>query len=302
MTVGLVIGAGGPVGVCWEVGVLASLSAQLGWDPRTAAVIVGTSAGAKVGASLGQGVSPAEMLDRIRGTVDEPPPKELAAAFADLSGVRRVDDYRRELGLTGSAAARAVARFADALPGLDEEVWVRLVERDMDSHAWPDVPLGVIAVSSSDGSRAVWTRESGVPLARAIASSMAVPGLNTPVTIGSGRFVDGAVWSGSNADVLTARPFTSQIDSVLFIGPCDAQDEASAAASLADLEQELGRCAGVGLKVSMLLPGEGFRRAGITLLDPSARARGVDFGLIDGRDAAHRIAAELGLGKAAGKQ
>lgn len=32
MTLGLVIGAGGPVGVCWEVGVLASLSERLSWD------------------------------------------------------------------------------------------------------------------------------------------------------------------------------------------------------------------------------------------------------------------------------
>lgn len=301
MTIGLVIGAGGPVGVCWEVGVLVSLSEHLGWDPRTAAVIVGTSAGAKVGAGLRHGVSPAQMLERVRATANEPPPKELAAAFADLTGVQRVRDYRRELGLTGPDAARAVARFASELPGLDEEVWVRLIEQDMDGDAWPDLPLCVTSVSSTDGGRAVWTRESGVPLARAVASSMAVPGLNRPVSVGSDRFVDGAVWSGSNADVLAARPFASQLDSVLFIGPADAQDEAPAAVSLADLEQELGRCADAGLKVSTLLPGEGFRKAGISLLDPGARALGLDLGLRDGRDAAQKIATELGLEKAVGK-
>jgi NTE family protein len=43
--VGLVLGAGGVVGGAFHSAVLAALQETTGWDPRTADVIVGTSAG-----------------------------------------------------------------------------------------------------------------------------------------------------------------------------------------------------------------------------------------------------------------
>src|SRR5688572_10729712 len=55
--VGLVLGAGGVVGQAYHAGVLAALELDLGWDPRTADVIVGSSAGAVTGALLRLGVS-----------------------------------------------------------------------------------------------------------------------------------------------------------------------------------------------------------------------------------------------------
>jgi NTE family protein len=54
--VGLVLGAGGTVGQAYHAGVLAALEHDLGWDPRTAEVIVGTSAGAITGALLRLGI------------------------------------------------------------------------------------------------------------------------------------------------------------------------------------------------------------------------------------------------------
>ena len=55
--VGLVLGAGGVVGQAYHSGVLAALEHDLGWDPRTAEVIVGTSAGSITGTLLRLGVS-----------------------------------------------------------------------------------------------------------------------------------------------------------------------------------------------------------------------------------------------------
>ena len=49
--VGLVLGAGGLVGHAYHAGVLRALSDH-GWDARSAAVVVGTSAGSGVGALL----------------------------------------------------------------------------------------------------------------------------------------------------------------------------------------------------------------------------------------------------------
>ena len=47
--IGLVLGAGGVVGQAYQVGVLAALEREAGWDPREAAIIVGTSAGSVTG-------------------------------------------------------------------------------------------------------------------------------------------------------------------------------------------------------------------------------------------------------------
>nr|MBA2497574.1 patatin [Acidimicrobiia bacterium] len=56
-SIGLVLGAGGVVGSAWHAGVLAALETATGWDARDAAVVVGTSAGSVVTASLRAGLS-----------------------------------------------------------------------------------------------------------------------------------------------------------------------------------------------------------------------------------------------------
>src|SRR4051812_50070726 len=79
--VGLVLGAGGPVGHAFHSGVLAAL-AEGGWDARDAAVIVGTSIGAVTGALLRAGVSPADLHARATGR----PMSEDGAARAGSGG------------------------------------------------------------------------------------------------------------------------------------------------------------------------------------------------------------------------
>ena len=54
--IGLVLGAGGVAGGAFHAGVLAALEEATGWDPRTAAVVVGTSAGSITGATLRAGL------------------------------------------------------------------------------------------------------------------------------------------------------------------------------------------------------------------------------------------------------
>src|SRR6266536_4643810 len=65
--VGLVLGAGGVVGHAFHAGVLRALEEATGWDPRTADVIVGTSAGAYAGAQLRAGLCTADLLARVAG-------------------------------------------------------------------------------------------------------------------------------------------------------------------------------------------------------------------------------------------
>src|SRR6478735_12821583 len=98
--IGLVLGAGGVVGQAYHAGVLAMLEHDIGWDPRKADVIVGTSAGSITGMLLRVGIPAAELaawtvraplsaegrvLHQIAGTdVPEFPP------FRPLHMVRRL--------------------------------------------------------------------------------------------------------------------------------------------------------------------------------------------------------------------
>jgi NTE family protein len=64
VSIGLVLGAGGVRGGAFHAGALAALAESTGWDPRTASLIVGTSAGAHTAATLRAGVSAADHLAR----------------------------------------------------------------------------------------------------------------------------------------------------------------------------------------------------------------------------------------------
>jgi len=67
--------------------------------------------------------------------------------------------------------------------------------------AWPTRELMVTGVACDDGEFVVWTRDSGVPLLRAVTASCAVPTVSPPITIGSRRYMDGGMRSGTNADL-----------------------------------------------------------------------------------------------------
>src|SRR5438874_159707 len=112
--IGLVLGAGGFGGRAFHAGVLAALEEGLGWDPRDAEVIVGTSAGSQVGTALRIGISAHDLATRIAGEPVSaegsrifarlgPPPTDVATAVAascavpwlfapvEIDGVRYVD-------------------------------------------------------------------------------------------------------------------------------------------------------------------------------------------------------------------
>src|SRR6478752_3905851 len=79
ISIGLVLGAGGVLGGAYHAGALAALAEVTGWDPRTADLIVGTSAGAHTAATLRAGVSAADHLARA---TDQPLSDEGAAITA----------------------------------------------------------------------------------------------------------------------------------------------------------------------------------------------------------------------------
>src|SRR4051795_11139914 len=71
MRVGLVLGAGGVTGGSWLTGALSAIVEQTGWDPGSADVVVGTSAGSVIATiAAGGGGSPGA-LGRL-GHRDDP--------------------------------------------------------------------------------------------------------------------------------------------------------------------------------------------------------------------------------------
>ncbi len=230
--VGLVLGAGGVVGQAYESGVLAALEHDCGWDPRTADVIVGTSAGSITGTLLRAGIPASELaawtvqaplsvegmaLHQMLGTeipVFEP--------FRVLPLLRRLPDLPgREM--VQRAVIRPwsfrplVAALALLAPGhVDIAEQLRML-REVEGRTWPEQDLWICAVRRRDGKRVVFGREGTpeVPLHLAIAASCAVPGYFSPVTIGDHAYVDGGAHSPTNAAILRERG----LDLVIVVSP-----------------------------------------------------------------------------------
>ena len=278
---GLALGGGGVVGVAWEVGVVAGLADALGWDPAGVRVLVGTSAGSLVGTQLLQGRTVDELVAGQQGSAggDVPMPPELdLAALGEIFGTWTACDVMTP------GVARTIGQRAAAAATVDEEVFLGNLGSMLAGTEWPAGDLRVTGVSVDTGERAVWTAADGVPLERAVAASCAVPGMFPPVQVGDGRFVDGGVWSGSNADALLG----SGVDAAVFVGPLVGDTGLGRVCGLA-LERERALLAGEGIALLDVVPGERFAVVGQDLMNPAHRAAALDAGRADGDDAAPRL-------------
>jgi NTE family protein len=278
---GLALGGGGVVGVAWEVGVVAGLAEASGWDPAGVHALVGTSAGSIVGTQLLQGRAVDELVAGQRGPAagEVPVRPELdLAALGEIFGAWTTADE-----VTPELARRIGARAATAAT-VPEDDYVASFGPMLDAGSWPAGDLRVTGVSVETGERAVWTSTSDVPLARAVAASCAVPGMFPPVRVGGGTFVDGGVWSGSNADALLG----SGAEAVVFIGPLVGETGLGRVSGLA-LERERKLLADEGIPLLDVVPGERFAAFGQDLMNPAHRAAALDVGRADGEAAAARL-------------
>src|SRR4051812_39246681 len=92
--IGLVLGAGGLAGQAFQGGVLSTLSEELGWDPRSAGVIVGTSAGSFSGALLRLGVPACDLAAWAAQealSAESQRLVEMAGAFPDPPALRPLE-------------------------------------------------------------------------------------------------------------------------------------------------------------------------------------------------------------------
>lgn len=230
--VGLVLGAGGVAGGAFHAGVLAALADATGWDPRHAAVVVGTSAGSIAGASLRAGLPAGDLLARAQ---DRPLSAEGQRLMAKVGPVPPLPSLRparsrrppTELAATVARAARRPfatrpsALLAALLP--EGTVSTDIISEGMGAlftDAWPADPLWICAVRQSDGRRTVFGRAGLTPpVADAVAASCAIPGFFSPVEVDGEAYLDGGVHSPTNADVVRRE----ELDLVLVSSPMSRQ-------------------------------------------------------------------------------
>jgi NTE family protein len=197
MSTALVLGGGGVAGIAWELGVLDAL-VNAGVDLRAADRIIGTSAGAAVGAQLRTG----EYLESLCARQLVP-----ASQSAELQVESSLDSLMEQFAACFDGAPdeievrRRLGGVALGAPTVDESARLAVIESRLSSHEWSENELLITAVDALTGEFNVFDRHSGVSLVSAVAASCAVPGIWPPVTIGDSRFIDGGVRSGTNADL-----------------------------------------------------------------------------------------------------
>lgn len=294
--VGLVLGAGGLVGHAWHCGVVAALEREAGWDARSAAVVVGTSAGASVAATLRAGLAPGDHLARATGRPLSPEGRALVAkvATAPGGGLPTRPSFGARRPASPAVLARALLRrpgvvLAAAMPAgtvattpLGDRI------RALFDRPWPDEPLWICAVRLADGRRVVFGCDgvAAPDVGTAVEASSAIPGWFAPVTIDGQRYVDGGAHSPTNADVVGGLG----LDLVVVSSPMSAVGAAVGPRAWhgRTLGREVRRLRAAGTPVLVVQPtAEDAAAMGVNAMDASRQAAAAERAA---RSAAARLA------------
>ncbi len=277
----LVLGGGGMLGVSWATGMIAGLH-DAGVDVTGADRIVGTSAGSIVGTQLAQG-APLDKMVEWHHAPRDPDAIELNMEIDLQSTMAIFARWAAYTEMTPENCAE-IGAMALASKTVDEDRWIGSFGV-LIGPRWSDRDVILTAVDAESGAFQTWTRDSGVDLHRAIASSCSVPGLFPPVAINGRRYQDGGVRSATNADLAAG------FEAVLIVAPIGARPDGIDPLSnrLATAEAEALRAAGAS--VELTFPDDGAQEAmGINRMDSSRRGLCVEAGREQGRSLAGRIA------------
>jgi NTE family protein len=189
--------------------------ARGGLAPGSVDFILGTSAGAIVGAQLAAGCDPLAMARAIMAESEGVPPRgampayssaavdKLPALFASALGG---EEGRAEVGayaLSAATMARGTmeAGTMEALTMESEAAYVERMAVAIGVDDWPQRDIGLVAVDVADGKPVILRRDCGATIAAAVAASCSLPGLSPPVSIGGRRYMDGGMRSTVNVDL-----------------------------------------------------------------------------------------------------
>ncbi len=292
---GLVLGAGGVLGLTWMVAALKALEAEEGFDARDAEVCVGTSAGSVFAALLGCGVGVDVILRHQQG-VPLPADPDISWDYDRDSG--KSVPPRPGLGLGSPRllveAARhprrvpPMAAFSAVLPrgrGTLRPLhrMLEVVSAPLDGDGWPSTPsTWIVAMDYGSGTRTAFGRPGAPPatLADAVTASCAIPGWYAPVVISGRRYVDGGTLSPTSLDLLAG----AGLDEVYVLAPMVSFAYDRPRSAMARAERRWRRLVSrrvlaeadvlrrSGTAVTVLGPGrEDLEAIGANLMDPRRR-------------------------------
>lgn len=278
----LVLGGGGPVGIAWESGLLAGF-AQAGVDLAQADFIMGTSAGSFVGARLALGAKTADLAAPILADAERParPTNGGGRPPADLSKLMSLMSEAQG-GLRNPAEARAeIGAYALAAETIGEDEFISSFGKSFASlpdDAWPEKGFACTAVNAETGAFQLWTKDAGVGVTRAVASSCSVPGIYPPVTVAGRRWIDGGMRSSTNADLAAGHDLVVIV--AVRLGSAGGEALARIAARL---DEEVQTLKDGGSTVVVIAPDEASQTAmGVNLMDFRKRADAARAGLVQG--------------------
>ncbi|WP_433566399.1 patatin-like phospholipase family protein [Nocardia sp. CA-151230] len=235
----LVLGGGGAVGLSWMAGVVIALR-EAGIDPALAERIVGTSAGAVVGAALAAEVDLSLLLRRPTPDSDLPPIRFDPNSFGEIMGILATpgldpDEARRRAGVR--ALEMAVGDPADHIARIGGFVG---------NASWPQRDLRITAISVTTGALQVWTPDGKATLPEALASSTSVPGVFPPIPIDGAYYFDGGMRSPINADLAAGAERMLIIEPLAHLFPHSPTDRELGGAATAFIVPDAGAIAAYG--------------------------------------------------------
>lgn len=272
----LVLGSGGHTGIAWEIGIIQGLLEE-GVDVRDADLLIGSSAGSVVATQIALGADIEEAAELLGSPAVTATAARMGAgvlARYAAAGLRPGLPARKRAWLGRKAAKAAV---------IDEDTFVAAVAQGIEDDEWPERDLMITAVRADTGESVAFTRDSGVPLPRAVAASCAVPLVYPPVTIHGDAYMDGGIRTLTNADMAVGA------DRVLVIAPM--------AFALRKAQRPRAQLAGLGphVRSTCIVPDQASLEAiGNNLLDPSRVGPARSAGIEQGRRVATQVSAIWG--------
>lgn len=276
----VVLGAGGHAASAWEIGFIAGM-ADSAIDLRDAALLVGTSAGARVAVQLSSGVALEGLIQR------QSDPKLLmseAPQGVDWRKWRAEIERAKQAGGCPSEILRRIGSLVSHEAQESASDRRQFIVSQLPLQTWPKTRLSIVAVEVETGERRVFDVTSGIELVDAVMASGALPGIWPPVTYRSRRYIDGGLYSNDNADVavgldrvliVTLRPGKSPLSVVSLDAGVEALRKSAARVAVVHPDE-----ATEGVLASL----------GGNVLDPSVREPMLRSGRAQGRRAAGDLA------------
>lgn len=257
-------------GIAWEIGILARM-AELEIDlAADAELVVGTSAGACVGA-LVTGQSGYDKLTAMQ-RLPVSQTRERIPDF-DLNLLVEIFGLMTSVQDDPAGARREIGALAMATKTVPEDERREIIAWRMPNNEWPARRLVITAVDAETGERVTFDASSAVSLVDAVAASCAVPGIWPPVTIGGKRYIDGGVYSTTNVDLAQGCDRTVVLRPVA-MGPNDDDGERAEATNLSRPPLIIAADA------------ESLAAFGPNLLDPASRGAALDAGMLQADEVA----------------